>query len=45
MARSYAIPDDEQEPTLDDVPYEIPSVLRSNRAPKASTIRNDPPMK
>ncbi|WP_297572472.1 flagellar biosynthesis protein FlhF [uncultured Deefgea sp.] len=37
LARSYAIPDDEQEPTLDDVPYEIPSVLRSNRAPKTNT--------
>ena len=34
LARSYAIPDDAQEPTLDDVPYEIPSVLRSNRQPK-----------
>ncbi len=43
LARSYAIPDDEQEPTLDDVPYEIPSVLRSNRAPKASTLRNETP--
>lgn len=34
LARSYAIPDDEQEPTMDDVPYEVPSVLRSNRQAK-----------
>lgn len=43
LARSYAIPDDEQEPSIADVPYEIPSVLRSNRAPKAAPARTEVP--
>lgn len=43
LARSYAIPDDEQEPSIDDVPYEVPSVLRSNRAPKAPAARAEVP--
>ncbi|QLG86786.1 flagellar biosynthesis protein FlhF [Chitinibacter bivalviorum] len=31
LARSYAIPDDESEPSTADIAYEAPSVLRSNR--------------
>ncbi|WP_028453349.1 flagellar biosynthesis protein FlhF [Chitinilyticum aquatile] len=31
LARSYAIADEDDEPTLDDLPPETPSVLRSNR--------------
>jgi len=42
LARSYAIPDDEQEPTLDDVPYEVPSVLRSNRQAKPAAPQTRP---
>ncbi|WP_051304844.1 flagellar biosynthesis protein FlhF [Chitinilyticum litopenaei] len=33
LARSYAIADDDQEPTINDVGSEPPSVLRSNRRP------------
>lgn len=42
LARSYAIPDDEQEPTINDVPYEIPSVLRSNRQAKPAAAPTRP---
>ncbi|WP_348944092.1 flagellar biosynthesis protein FlhF [Chitinibacter sp. FCG-7] len=39
LARSYAIPDDEQEPSPADIGYEAPSVLRSNRQPRPAEAR------
>ncbi len=33
LARSYAIPDEDHDPTLDDLPTEMPPVIRSNRPP------------
>lgn len=40
LARSYAIPDEDHDPTLDDLPTEMPPVIRSNRqAPPPEPIR------
>jgi flagellar biosynthesis protein FlhF len=43
LARSYAIPDDEPEPSVADIGFEAPSVLRSNRQPRAIETRAESP--
>lgn len=40
LARSYAIPDEDHDPTLDDLPTEVPPVIRSNRpAPPPEPVK------
>lgn len=43
LARSYAIPDEDHDPTIDDLPTEAPLVLRSNRSNGARPT-NIPPV-
>lgn len=47
LARSYAIPDEDHDPTLDDLPTEMPPVIRSNRPhpePIREKVQTPPPV-